>query len=168
MQTSTHVESYTTDLATGKLYQTRIVRQSLARVLRPLETEGIDTFSCGQNNQTSCTVQASEQAWFAAAAEEADVVSDIILQNSVLQVESAVFRDGNKWRFHDGASAFYAEVTDHAFISSVNAGTERFGKGDILIANLRRVQMMTDNGLKTEYTVEKVIEHRLPQQQPLL
>ena len=82
----------------------------------------------------------------------------------LLQIESAVFKDGNKWRFSDGASSFFAELTDSAFMARIESGLERFGKGDLLSVDLRRVQSVTDNGLKLEYTVERVLEHRAPLQ----
>ena len=70
------VETFEVDLAAGKLYQSRIVRQSLARVVKPLETEGIDVFACGQDGETETVVSKEEAEFFAIAASGADVVSD--------------------------------------------------------------------------------------------
>ena len=54
------VETFEVDLAAGRLYQSRIVRQSLARVIKPLETEGIDVFACGQDGETQTVVVKEE------------------------------------------------------------------------------------------------------------
>mgnify|MGYP000458675628 CR=1 FL=1 len=86
----------------------------------------------------------------------------------LVQVESAVFKDGNKWRISDGAATFYAAMDDMDFIDRIDAGLERFGKGDVLVVDLRRVQLITDNGLKSEWSIVKVHEHREPLQASLL
>lgn len=160
-------ETFEVDLIAGKLYQTRIVRQTLARVVKPLEREGVDVFACGKDGVTQAVITSDERVWFDLAASEADVVSNSLRQNVLLQIESAVFKDDNKWRFHDGSTAFFAEIADQTFVDRINSGDERFGKGDVLIADLRIIQSVTDNGLKQEYLVEKVHAHRDPLQQKL-
>jgi hypothetical protein len=92
------------------------------------------------------------------------VVSDTVRQKVLLQIESAVFKDDNKWRFHDGSMAFFAELADGDFVRRVNTGDERFGKGDLLIADLRIIQSVTDDGLRQSYFIEHVHEHREPLQ----
>lgn len=161
------VEHFEVDLVAGRLYQTRVVRQHLAKVLGPLERPGIDVFACARDGVTQAVVTSAEREWFVLAAEGADIVSDAVQPGVLLQVESAVFKDGNKWRFHDGATAFHAEIADQAFLARIESGAERFGKGDILVVDLRRVQLVGDAGLRTEVTVLRVLEHRAPLQQRL-
>lgn len=160
-------ETFEVDLIAGKLYQTRVVRQTLARVVKPLERPGIDVFACGKDGKTQTVITSEERVWFDMAASEADVVSNTLRQNVLLQIESAVFKDDNKWRFHDGSTAFFAEIADRSFIDRINAGDERFGKGDVLIADLRIIQSVTDSGLKQEYLIERVHSHREPLQRKL-
>lgn len=162
------VESFEVDLVAGKLYQSRVVRKALANVVKPLECEGVDVFASGQDGETSEVIFKDDAAWFLVAESEADVVSDTVNEQVLLQIESAVFKDDNKWRFNDGASAFFAEVADPSFVERINSGAERFGKGDVLVVDLRRVQTISDNGLKLEYSVVKVHEHRSPLQRGLL
>lgn len=162
------IETFEVDLVAGRLYKSRIVRQSLARVVKPLEQDGIDVFACGNNGTTEAVVTKDEVAYFEQAAGDADVVSDSVSEKVLLQVESAVFKDGNKWRFHDGANAFFAEITDPDFLQRIESGEERFGKGDVVIVDLRRVQTIGDNGLKLEYTVVRVRDHQAPLQAGLL
>lgn len=164
LTTAETVETLETDLITGKLYQTRVVRQALAKVVAPLERQGIDTFFCGPDKQVVAVVEKEELPWFTASASEADVVSDSIQHAVLLQIESAVFKDGNKWRMNDGSTAFYAEMCDAGFQGRVDAGLERFGKGDILVVDLRRLQTVTDGGLRTEWSIVQVLEHREPLQ----
>jgi hypothetical protein len=161
------VETFEVDLVAGKLYQSRIVRQSLARVVKPLETEGIDIFACGQDGKTQTVITKEEAKFFEIAASGADVVSDVVSEGVLLQIESAVFKDGNKWRFSDGSNSFFAEIGDEPFRARIDSGDERFGKGDVLIVDLRRIQSITDTGLKSEYVIDRVKEHKAPLQMGL-
>lgn len=158
------IESFEVDLIAGRLYQNRIVRQSLAKVVKPLEREGIDYFACGHEGKSQVVVTKSEAPLFELAASEEDVVSDTVSEGVLLQIESAVFKDGNKWRLNDGATSFFAEIADEAFLHRIDSGTERFGKGDVLVVDLRRIQSVTDNGLKLEYVIQKVRDHKAPLQ----
>jgi hypothetical protein len=168
IRTLEEIETFEVDLVTGRLYRSRVVRQSLAKVLKPLERDGIDVFATGINGVTQNVVTKDELPSFIESAQEADVVSDTTTEGALLQVESAVFKDGNKWRFNDGATTFFAEITDRGFLERVESGSERFGKGDVLVVDLRRVQTITDNGLRLDYKVEWVRQHRAPLQSPLL
>lgn len=168
IRTLEEIETFEVDLVTGRLYRSRVVRQSLAKVLKPLERDGIDVFATGINGVTQNVVTKDELPSFIESAQEVDVVSDTTTEGALLQVESAVFKDGNKWRFSDGATSFFAEITDRGFLERVESGTERFGKGDVLVVDLRRVQIITDNGLRLDYKVERVRQHRAPLQSPLL
>ena len=162
------VETFEVDLVAGRLYQSRIVRQSLAKVVKPLERDGVDVFACGRDGVTEAVIAKEEAVYFDVAASDADVVSDTVGEGVLLQIESAVFKDGNKWRFSDGAASFFAEITDNDFLARIESGDERFGKGDVLIVDLRRIQSVTDNGLKLEFVIEKVREHKAPLQAGLL
>lgn len=165
VETTEVLESYTVDLVTAKLYQDRTVRQSLAKVLKPLERDGVDYFAVIDASEELVTaITSDEVAAFTAAAAQADVVSDTTSEGNLLQIESPVFKDGNKWRFTDGTNAFYAEIADEAFLAKVESGEARFGKGDVLIVDLRKIQSIADTGLKTEYIVSAVREHRAPLQ----
>lgn len=168
VETQEAIEEFTVDLGTHHLYQSRTVRQSLYKVLRPLATPGIDYFATGAAGVTEQVVIAEELSWFERAAESADIVSDTVSQSVLLQIESAVFKDSNKWRFHDGSSAFFAEIADPDFLARVNEGVERFGKADVLVVDLRRIQSISDSGLKLEYQIVKVHEHKAPLQAGLL
>jgi hypothetical protein len=85
-----------------------------------------------------------------------------------LQIESAVFKEGNKWRFTDGSRSFHAAIEDASFLARVETGVERFGKNDILIVDLRQLQYAINGELKSEYQVVSVRDHREPLQKPLI
>ncbi len=162
------IERFEVDLVAGRLYQSRVVRQNLAKVVKPLEREGIDVFASGHDGVTQIVVTKEDVSWFTSAATGADVVSDTVSHGVVLQIESAAFKEDNKWRFSDGGTPFFAEIADQEFLARINTGDERFGKGDVLIVDLRRIQSVTDNGLKVEHVIQAVKEHHAPLQGRLL
>lgn len=90
-------------------------------------------------------------------------LSDNSVKMTVIIV-AAVFQDGNKWRFSDGASTFSAAILDGDFLASVDRG-ERFGKGDVLEVQMRVVQSRQGMKVSVERTVEKVIRHIHPTEQ---
>lgn len=77
-----------------------------------------------------------------------------------LTLISPVFVEGNKWKFDNGESTFHAEIMDLDFIKKVNDAEIRFGKGDIIIALVKTIQMSSFNKLKAERIILKVLEHR--------
>lgn len=159
-----HVDSLEVDLEVHRLYTNRNVRQSFAKVIKPLTSPGIDYFASGRNGVAEAVVTKSEAETYFEIDDDAEVVSNTVTERTLLQIESAVFKDGNKWRLSDGSTSFFAEIADREFLDQIELGQERFGKGDVLVVTLRRIQTIADTGLKSEYVVEKVIEHREPLQ----
>lgn len=78
-----------------------------------------------------------------------------------LVIESPTFKEGNKWKFYDGQYSFYADIIDEGFLKKVDAGIERFGKGDRLIAVVRFTQSSGVGSLKMERTIVSVLEHEV-------
>lgn len=157
-------DSLAVDLAVHRLYQESTVRQSLAKVVKPLDREGIDTFTSGRDGEAEVIITKADAPALAAIDDASSIVSDTITDGMLLQIESPSFKDGNKWRLTDGTTSFYAELADMEFVDRIQSGEERFGKGDVLVVKMRRVQSISDNGLKTEYKIEEVKEHRAPLQ----
>ena len=168
IRTQDAVETMAVDLIAGRLYRSRAVRTSLLKVLKPLENEGIDYFASGQDGQAENIITKDQLPAFVSAAQGEEALSNSLLERVVVQVESPVFKDGNKWRLNDGQGAFFCAIEDQEFLNRVEAGAERFGKGDVLLADLRRYQLIGDSGLRVEYTLIKVHEHREPLQRPLI
>ena len=79
-----------------------------------------------------------------------------------LLIQSPTFTEGNKWRFYDGQNSFLADIFDQEFLKKVDAGIERFGKGDQLIATVKFVQTETIGSLKLERSIVKVLDHKMP------
>jgi len=149
-----------------RLYKTRAVRVFLQKALSPLELEGITSFGVVRGNDIDLDIGSVELAAFAFSDEQEDVVSDFT-GRKLLQIESVTFKDQNKWRVHDGQSAFFTAMDDLDFLAKVNAG-ERFGKGDVLVVDLQHIQTVANGTLRTEFRILKVHQHRAPLQAALI
>ncbi|WP_420465581.1 hypothetical protein [Panacagrimonas sp.] len=149
------------------LFADRDTRNQLGDTLKPMDGESIDKVAFGTDNDIAEVITSTERAWFAAP----DPLQNPLHQShgeTLLVIQSAVFTEGNKWRFTDGASSFHAEIADAEFNQRVQSGSERFGNGDVLLVTLEKRQYEGDGKLKVDYRVLKVIEHRAPLQTPLL
>ncbi|WP_423200779.1 hypothetical protein DFLDMN_006205 (plasmid) [Cupriavidus sp. H19C3] len=163
----TQTESIEVDARVLKLYRSTTVRGSLEKVLSPLERDGITDFGVVMNDEVLLKVFDFEiDLYRARPTTDAVIVSDTTSRKMLL-IESLTFKDGNKWRVHDGVATFHASIEDEEFVKKIDAG-ERFGKGDVLVVDLRQVQSVSDGKLVTDSIIVKVLEHRLPLQQNLL
>lgn len=161
-------ESIEVDLVTLRLLRNRRVRLELRNVLRPLEADGVDSFLASTAAGAGELITREELPLFAPPADGDVPLSDATMTGVMLKIESAVFKDGNKWRFTDGSRSFFAAIEDSDFLARVDSGEERFGKADILVVELRQIQFAVDGELKSEYRILRVIEHRAPLQRPLV
>lgn len=158
-------EAVEVPLRTLRLYQDVAVRKSLEGVIRdPLQKEGIDTFkAAGDEENPPIVVKEGEAEVFASPEIEGSVVIDEV-QNMALSIVALAFKEDRKWRFYDGNSQLSATIADEDFLRRVD-NNEPFTKGDVLRCQVRVIQRQTTSGLKTEYTVEKVVEHIPPMRQ---
>lgn len=162
----TETESVKVENQVIRLYRSKVVRTSLEKTLSPLERDGIDDFGVVINDRVALDIRSDELGSFASSNDEEEIVSDAT-SRKVLLIESPSFKDGNKWKVHDGSSQFYASLEDAEFLAKIDAG-ERFGKGDVLIVDLRQTQSIIGAKLTTDFRIVKVIEHREPLQASLL
>jgi hypothetical protein len=100
-----------------------------------------------------------ESAYFEAPNVPEELIDEIVIEQS-LQIVNIAFQENGKWRFSDGNAAFYADILDKGFIEKVQKNQAAFAKDDILKARLKRRQVIATGGIKTEYTIVKIIEHR--------
>lgn len=133
--------------------------ESTGRFVREaLGASGIDRVDLIAESKTIADATQNEREYFVPVAPSQDLTDAIVTMS--LQIEAPVFRDGNKWRFSDGLQSFHASIEDEGFLRQVNAG-ERFGKGDILRADVRISQRQVGGKLAAERIVVKVHEHKI-------
>lgn len=126
-------------------------------VYKALEPAGMDRLEVLADGHIVAEVPQSERGFFVGVA-PSETVTDSTIRMALI-IEAPVFKEGNKWRFSDGQSSFHAEIEDEVFLSSVNDG-ERFGKGDVLYADVRIAQEQTGMRLSATRTLVKVHDHR--------
>lgn len=153
-------ESIEVPITLLRLYQDIAVRTALQRVVdEPLKREGIDVFEIRENKRPIISVFQSEAIYFAKP-ELADEVLIQATRRSAFSIISLAFKEDNKWRLFDGNTQISALIEDQSFLQRVDANQIAFAKGDILLCDVRVTQKRTGEGLRTEYVVEQVIEHR--------
>lgn len=142
-----------------ELFQNIKIRQSLEVVInKPLTREGIDVFAV-QHGKEITEVKKEEKDYFLTPIIGDEALEDQVIETH-LQAVSISFLEDNKWRFTDGNVTFYAEVKDEGFIKRVQENKESFSKDDILEVQMRKVQWVSDVGIKTDYQILKVVSHR--------
>ncbi len=162
-------ESIEVSITLLRLYQDIAVRTALQRVVdEPLKREGIEVFEIRENKRPIITVFQSEAIYFA----KPELADEVLIQEtrrSAFSIISLAFKEDNKWRLFDGNTQISALIEDQSFLQRVDANQIAFAKGDILLCEVRVTQKRTGEGLRTEYVVERVIEHRpAARQLPLL
>ena len=160
-----HVDSEHLDIEERvlQLLQDYKIRRGLEGVIaEPLTKEGIDTVAVVDQAAKIVLVSIGRQQshYFKAPDPvEEDLQTDEYITS--LQVLNLAFQDGNKWRFTEGGgNTYYAVVKDEAFLKRVQLNQEQFAKDDVVKARVERTQRLTKEGLKAEYAILEVLEHR--------
>lgn len=154
---------YDIEQAALTMLQNQKIRQAFENIIsKPLARDGIDSFVIvdpANIDKPILTIDKQEAIYFIAPDPGDEKIND---QTTIvsLQIVNASFAEGNKWRFTDGLTTFYAEILDDDFLKRVNDSEEVFAKNDILKAKVKLVQWLTGKGMKSEYFVLEVIDHR--------
>jgi len=153
-------ESFEAPLQILRLYQDVAVRSAAQKLIQePLSKDGIDTFDVRENKKAILSINKNEAAFFVRPQIPDETLIDEI-RRSAYSIISLAFKEDNKWRLNDGSNPINATITDEEFLRKVDNNQISFSKGDILICDVRVVQKQTDQGLKTDYTVITVADHR--------
>lgn len=143
-----------------RLYQDLAVREAVQKVIEdPLKKEGIDEFKAIENGLTIVSVDREEARYFSTP----EMPDEVIIQDtrrSAFSIVSLAFKEDNKWRLYDGNTQISASIADEEFLKQVDNNQISFAKGDILVCDVSVTQKRTRDGLRTEYVVNRVIEHR--------
>ncbi len=132
-------------------------------VRKALERPGMDAVEIKDQAGGQLESISQNEARFFVPVAPSESVTDTVVRMALV-IEAPVFKDDLKWRFSDGQSSFHAEIRDQDFLDRVNAG-ERFGKGDVLHADVRIEQQQSGARLTTERSITKVHQHREAAQQ---
>lgn len=141
------------------LYEHTDLRNSFKKVLKPLETEGIDSFEIRNDKKEILEkIDKSEAKYFEITPSE-DVINDNIT-DMYLNLVNVSFKDGNKWKLSNGDNEFYATIEDEEFLHKINTNLISFSKSDGFKAKVRTTQTLTEEGIKTKNSILKILEYK--------
>lgn len=146
-----------------RLYQELAVSRAISELLTTVEGESIDRIDFRQEGASKDapleTLTRADRVSFTIQEPAPETVVDDA-RRLALSIRSLAFQEGNKWRLFDGQNVITATIEDREFIERVDQNLIRFAKGDVLICEVRTVQTQSRDGLKTEHTVLRVLEHK--------
>ncbi len=148
----------------AQLVEEPSIRQQLEKFTEPLREEGVEEIRFEERpGETVEKFVATEAFDFTANAGSEPTSSDTF--KATYQIKRLFFEQRRKWRLSSGAQTIAAEIEDQQFWAKVDASQVAFAKDDYLVCKVRMDQWFSSNGLKTEYTVERVEQHiPLPKQ----
>jgi len=153
-------EHFDTEQEVLALFRNWKLRKAFQDVVhKPLQRPGVDYFAV-RNESGDFAVASQADADNFIAPEQEEEHLDESERVASLQLVNIAFRDENKWRFYDGASTFYASIVDPGFLSQIESGELRFGKGDILKVRLKEIKTLVGDQLRADYQVLEVVDHR--------
>jgi hypothetical protein len=142
-----------------ELFSALKIRKGLEVVVHnPLLRDGVEEV-CFKGDAEEVRIIKDEREYFEAPPVTEEAIGEAEIEQS-LQIVNISFQEGGKWRFSDGNAFFYADILDRDFIEKVHGNRAAFAKDDVLKVLLRKKQSLSANGLRTDYTVIRVIEHR--------
>jgi hypothetical protein len=147
------------------------VRRALAAVLAPLRRDGIESLQVKTPEGTIVeSVSKMELPSFEPPVPSAEAERPLTKNEfeQVYTIVSLTFKEGNKWRVHDGQNTISATIEDAAFLARVSKHEVSFVKDDMIRCAVRQEQSMTADGLKTETVITRVIDHTHTYRQGIL
>lgn len=152
-------KSFEVPLSLLRLYQDMAVRSATEQVLKPLENNGIDTFTVKDNDHAPQSVDKLTYGYFKCPAIQDEKILEVE-HEAAYSIISLAFKEDTKWRLYDGNSTITVSIGDENFLRKVNENLIAFAKGDILMCTVKVSQWKTTAGLRTEYEVLEVKDHQ--------
>lgn len=141
------------------LYENTNLRNSFKKVLKPLESEGIDSFEIrNEKKEILEKIEKDEINYFDITPTE-DVINENIIEMWLYLVNIS-FKDGNKWRLSNWDNEFYATIEDQEFLYQIDNNLISFSKSDSFKATVKTTQTLTEDGIKNSYSILKVLEYK--------
>jgi hypothetical protein len=145
-----------------RLLQNQRIRKAVHdAVYTPLSREGITTFAFTEKDPEKGMeeIASAEAESFRAPEIAEELINDTEYETSLQRIGPS-FQEGNKWKFSDGSSPFFADIKDNVFLDRVDNHLVVFAKGDILTVKMNEIKRLTKDGMKADRTIIKVLDHR--------
>lgn len=147
----------------AELYRDVRVRKAIAETVKPLGREGITDLSLRPAGTAKDTapVHVTKLELHAFAVPDGDDHKIIDTESTAaFSIVNLSFSEDGKWKLNDGQNVVWASIEDQEFLEAVDKNEISFAKGDILVCKVLVQQWQTDQGLKSETKILKVLEHR--------
>lgn len=132
-------------------------RKQTREFVRPLEKNGISAIELIRETEETLRIGKEDTPSFEVP-DKKETELEPTEAITYLQIINISFAD-EKWKLTDGGKAFFARIEDEEFVSRVKNNETQFGANDTLKVLLRTKQKITENGLKPEYSVVRVLQH---------
>jgi hypothetical protein len=153
-------QHYTITLSEYKLLQDLELREAIAKTIaEPLSKHGIDEIRLSTNTFDDVVIQKEEAVFFVAPRAEGETLIDEV-NVKAFSIVALTFKEDNKWRLSDGNATISVLIADREFLDKIEHGKVAFAKNDVLVCEVRIIQKQTPEGIKTDYTVLRVIDHK--------
>ena len=141
------------------LYNDKEVMEAALGIVKPLESEGIDTLEVREKN---CTFDIIKQEDLPSFTNLSSAVPELPLveteRDAAFVVIKPSFEDDLKWMFSDGEARFSASMMDVNFLDKLSNRQISFTKGDVLVVRLSSKSFQTTTGIRTEHKILEVID----------
>lgn len=143
------------------LFSSLKIRKRIEAIVRPLKNEGIEKIKfIGADEQVlEGEINKEQVEYFDAPEIEEEIIEEKDIEMN-LQIVNISFQKDGKWRFSDGNATFFADIIDEDFNNKVEQNEKFFAKDDLLRVNARMKQSIVSGSIKTEYVINKILEHR--------
>lgn len=131
-----------------------------------LSKPGVNQIEITSAGREVARVNDNEARFFRPIPEHETPIIEHVVPKMGLTIEEPSFKDGisNKWTMWDGEASLQYAMEDEDFIERIDSG-ELFGKGHILICDVRFTQTRAGRKLKIERAIVRVHDHRLGHEQ---
>lgn len=165
----TFEETINVDKKVIDLYKSKRIRDALAKVIsEPLSRDSIVEFRTSAEGSNETIILGKEEKEFFETPLLGDEILGETITEAFLQVVLLSFKEDNKWKFSRGELVFFASIEDPEFLAKIDHNEINFSKDDILKVKLKAKDILTGKGIRSEYTVVEVLEHRTAARQLLL
>jgi hypothetical protein len=154
-----------------ELLQKRSVQDSVAEMVSPLKTDGIERLKMLENDKIVESVDASEVAYFDALPSimpfpqyaieiPEETISTVEKYYKVVTLSSD---PKNTWKLTDGSSSISVRVSDRTVHERAQEGGLGIEPGFVIKAKIRSVTHLENGEPKTRNSLEEILEVRPPQ-----
>ena len=136
------------------------IRGNLRTIVEPLRERSFDRIIFRDADGELIELEYDDFDWPSIDEPPDEQSSFIDIPSQRLRVTAPNLENRNaKWQLNDGQATRWYSISDENFLQRVINGEERFGKGDILICDVRITQTITNgNEIKSDYRIVQVVD----------